>query len=333
MRMTWTILWVFGFAAFGCRSSSTPSSGKADGKKFLRCAEPSDDGGKESIRISPLMLEKDGLNLKISGFRSASVTLGLLSGIAEANQENFANLDFFLARFKEAGVQMIAVLGGLGTEESDTDGILKKIAEAPVPILAIPGAEENFDVFRKLFEKYKRQFPQLVDMTRVRRVQVGSMNFVSLPGYYKPFYLTGKDRGCAYQKDDIELTAKLFDEKGTNVMLAPSPPRGTGIDAVDRARGQVNIGDPELRRALDERKIKFGMFGHVYESGGHAVQADNATPVAAGIWAESLWIEAGAAEALPMFLVGEGRSAGMAQIVSFTGGRARYQTVFAPTRP
>ncbi len=333
MRTLWMILWVFGFAVSGCRSSSQPSSGKAEGKKFLRCAEPNDDGQRETVRLTPLTLERDGLNLKISGLKSASVTVGLLSGIAQATPENFANLDFFLARFKEAGVQIIAVLGGLGTEESDTDGILRKIAAAPVPILLVPGAEENFDVFRKLIERHKKQFPQLVDMTRVRRVQVGTTTFVSLPGYYKPFYLTAKDRGCAYQKEDVELSFKLFDEKATNVLLAPSPPRGKGIDAVDRARGQVNIGDPELVRLLDEQKIKFGLFGHVYESGGHAVKEDHQTPVAAGIWADALFLQAGAAEALPMFLVGEGRSAGMAQIVSITGGRARYQTVFAESKP
>lgn len=311
----------------GCRSSDEPPSGTADGLEFLRCARPMDDGNKESVRIAPLELRRDGLDLKIQGLKSTLTVVGVLAGINEASRQNFANLDYFLAQFKEAGVQLIAVMGGFGTSEAETASILQHLAAAPVPILLVPGAEENFDVFRRVVKGLHKQAPQLVDMTRVRRVHIGRLTLVSLPGYHKPFYLAAKERGCGFQKKDVEETAELFDAKGTNVILSPTPPLGEGPYAVDRTRGEVNIGYATLRRVLDDQKIRFGIFGHVYESGGHAVQADGRTPARSGVWNESLWIQAGAAEALPMFLQGEGRARGMAQIVSFSADRARYQTV------
>ncbi len=313
----------------GCRRSDEPSSSRADGQKFLRCAEPNDDGVNESFNIPPLVLERRGYNLNINGIKSAMVTVGLLAGIAEASAANLANLDFFISGFKEAGAQIIAVAGGIGSTEEDMDKIIQRLTTAPVPILLVPGAEENFDVFRKLVEKHRQTAPQLIDMTRVRQVQAGKINLVSLPGYHKPFYLTAKNRGCAYQKEDVELTGKLFVDKGLNVILSPSPPKGEGVNATDRARGQVNIGDSDLTKMLKERKVRFGMFGHVYEAGGNAVTCDGIAAAPSGIWNECLWIQAGAADALPMFLSGEGRAAGMAQIVSFSADRARYQTLNA----
>ena len=317
-------------AISACRGADEPASGAADGIDFLRCADLRDDGVKETIRIPPLTLVRDGLGLTIQGLKSTLVTVGLLSGISEASKSNAANLEYFLSRFKEAGVQLIAVVGGLGTTEAQMDGVLQKLATAPVPILLVPGAEENADIFRALTTKRHLQFPQLVDMTRVRRVQVGKLTLVSLPGSSKPFYLGAGERGCGFDQADLLKTAELFSATGTNVLLSPMPPRGSGEWAVDRSRAEVNIGDIALRNILQEKTVKFGLFGRVVESGGNAVESDGHTPAPAGIWSASLWIQAGAAEALPVFLAGEGRAAGMAQIVSFSSDRARYQTLTAP---
>jgi Icc-related predicted phosphoesterase len=196
--------------------------------------------------------------------------------------------------------------------------------------LVTPGAQENFDLFRKVMAAQRKAHPQLIDMTLVRRVKIGHLTIVSLPGYHKPFYLKAKERGCAYEQADLDATANLFADKGVNVLLSPSPPRGVGAEAVDRARGGINIGDPALTGMLKARKVKFGLFGHVFESGGHATKADGTSAVPAGIWQESLFIQAGSAEALPLSLIGGGRSVGMAQIVSFSAARARFQTVSAP---
>ena len=124
-------------------------------------------------------------------------------------------------------------------------------------------------------------------------------------------------------------TASLVTERLTNVLLAPSPPRGRGVHAVDRGRGSTNIGNRDLTDVLKAKEIRFGIFGYVNESGGHATYDDGSTPARPAVWQESLFLQSGSAEAYPVSLIGGGRSVGMAHIVDFSGNRARFRTVFA----
>jgi hypothetical protein len=155
------------------------------------------------------------------------------------------------------------------------------------------------------------------------------VTLVSLPGYHNAFYLEAKERGCAYESGDLADVRALARGERCPVLISASPPRGRSARAVDRGRGGVNIGDPALAALLGEASIRFGLFGHVYESGGHGTNADGTTALAAGVWSDSLFVQAGAADAVPLSLVNGGRSVGMAQIVEFSGPRGRYRTIMA----
>jgi hypothetical protein len=312
--------------AFGCKSGE-PGKGEQKGGPYLRCAPTRDEGGEESYRLPPLSLERDGYDLEIKGTGGGTIVIGLLAGLDEAIPETLANVAFLLERFRAAGVQAIAVAGGVGLAEADVERNLSALAAAPVPVLVSPGAQESYDAFREAFKKLHAGKPQLVDMTAVRRVRIGHVTLLSLPGYANAFYLEAKERGCAYEAGDLGDVAALADRDRENVLLAASPPLGTCRCSVDRGRGGVNIGDPALGAMLRDRKIAFGLFGHVYEAGGRATLADSATGLGAGVWADSLFVQAGAASAVPVQLVDGGRSVGMAQIVELSGRRARYRTV------
>jgi Icc-related predicted phosphoesterase len=324
---------VVGMTMAGCGRSSEPDTGTADNQKFLRCAEPHDDGKQEQFHLPPLTVERKGLTAVIHGIKRGLVVLGVIADITEPSAANFKNIDFFLEQFRDAGAQALLFPGGVGLTEQDMDAVLERLARAPVPILLTPGAQENFDVFRRVIERKRKKYPQLLDMTRVRRVHLGHITIVSLPGYYRPFYLSAQERGCGYQVEDVQLTASLFEKRRPTVLLSPPPPRGSGAGAVDRGRGGINIGDPALQEILAAEKCHFGVFGHVPESGGNATLADGKTPVAPGIWYPSLYIQAGSAESLPVSLVGEGRSTGMAQIVEISAARGRFRTLTAPHFP
>lgn len=329
IRLHAMALLVFGCAAWGC-GRGEPRSDRQQGEPFLRCAEPYDDGGKERFRLPPLTVERDGYDVTVEGLSRGVVVLGLLAGINEPTGENLGNVDFFLDQFKAAGVQAILIPGGLGFPEEHLAAILDRLAQAPVPILACPGALESFDLFRKVVAKKREKYPQILDMTRVRRVRIGNVTIVSLPGYAKPFYLRAGARGCAYNETDLKETVALFEKDRTNLLLSPAPPRGTGDMAVDRGRGDINMGDRALAGLLASHGLRFGLFGYAYESGGHATLMDGATAIPEAVWRESLYLQAGAAEAVPMTLIGGGRSAGMAEVVEISGDRARFRTIFAP---
>ena len=306
-----------------------PKTGKAEGESFLRCAYPVDDGQKERFELSPLRVERDGLNVVVQGIERGLIVFGILSGLREPSDATLKNIDYFLKQFKDAGVQSILVAGDLGFRQEQIEATLQRLSRAPVPILLIPGAQESFDLFRKAIDNQRRTSPQLLDMTKVRRVTVGNVSVVSIPGYFKPFYLSAGERGCSYTESDLEKLSDLFKNKGVTFVLSHSPPRSVGEWAVDMGGGGVNTGDLALKRVLQRADVQFGVFGHVYESGGHATGSDGRSPLASGIWQTSLFLQAGSAEAMPLTLVGGGRSAGMAQIVEISGKRARFRTVYA----
>ncbi len=318
------------FLTLACRGSSEPDTGKQHGEPFLRCAQPYDDGVSEKFRLPPLTIERQGHDLRIHGIKRGLIVFGLLAGITEPSAANLKNIDYFLEQFRAAGAQALIVAGGVGTTQEHIDKILAHLARAPVPVLVCPGAQEHLGIFRHAVAEKRQKSPQLLDMTQVRRVRIGNVSVVSIPGYHKPFYLSAGKNGCAYEEEDLEKTAGLFEKNRTTVVLSPSPPRGNGEHAVDRSRGGVNIGDATLARMLGAAGVRFGLFGYVHESGGHATLDDGFSAARPGVWHESLFTQAGAAEAIPISLVGEGRAVGMAQIVEFSGNRARFRTIAAP---
>jgi hypothetical protein len=324
-----TILAAAALMLIGCGSSGEPSSGDQQGSPYLRCAPPVDDGVRESFQLAPLTVERDGHDMEIRGMQRGTVIVGLIAGIHEPHPTTLRNIDLFLDRFKAAGAQAVVVSGGVGLTESEVKANLKALAAAPVPVLVSPGAQESFDVLRATIASLRRQRPQLIDLTQVRRVRLGHVTLISLPGYHNAFYLEAKERGCAYEPGDLADIKALAEGERLPVLISATPPRGSSQQSVDRGRGGVNIGDPALGRMMGEAGIRFGLFGHVYESGGQATLVDGSTSLAAGVWTDSLLVQAGAADAVPLSLVNGGRSVGMAQIVEFSGPRGRFRTVMA----
>ena len=257
-------------------SDGAPGSGEQKGGPYLRCAPTRDDGVDETFHLPPLVLERDGYDLEIKGTGGGTVVLGVLAGFDVPLPATLTNTAFLLDRFRAAGVQAIAVAGGVGLAEADVERNLTALAAAPVPVLVSPGAGESYDALKAVFKRLHKARPQLVDMTAVRRVRLGHVTLISLPGYANAFYLEAKERGCAYEAGDLDDVAGLADRDRVNVILSASPPRGASVVSADRGRGGVNIGDPALAGMLAAKEIRFGLFGHVYEAGGHATLADGA---------------------------------------------------------
>ena len=125
----------------------------------------------ERFRLPPLVVERQGYDVTVRGIERGLVVLGVLAGMTEPTAATKRNIAFFLEQFKAANVQAVLVPGGLGLAPEHVASILRQLANAPVPILVVPGADENLDVFRKIVATQRRETPQILDMTRVRRVR------------------------------------------------------------------------------------------------------------------------------------------------------------------
>ncbi len=324
-----TVLFLLLLSA-GCRGGSQPPSDRRDGHEFLRCADAQDDGRTEKISLPPLTAIRNGSDLKITGGDSAVVRVGLLAGLSDTAPETLTAIKYFLDRFKAARVQAIIVAGDTGRTESQIRTILDALAQAPIPILVIPGAQESFHGFRNAIAALRTTHPQIVDLTLVRRVFMKNICFLSLPGEQNPFYLEAGDQGCSYEPEDVTAIVSAAPSNMTAVLVSPTPPRGRGPAAADRGRGAVNIGDPAITDAMVDHEVRFGLHGHVVESGGSATPLSGEDPIPPGLWHTSFILQAGSASAAPVLMANGGRSAGMAHIVEFSGNRGRYRTLYAP---
>jgi hypothetical protein len=76
--------------------------------------------------------------------------------------------------------------------------------------------------------------------------------------------------------------------------------------------------------------VALGAFAHVDESGGRAqgsIPDGGVGSVAENVWTDRLWVNAGAADAVPHSMVKGGTSRGQAALVEFSDGRLRYKVI------
>jgi hypothetical protein len=295
-------------------------------------------------QAKPIMLERYKLKARgdvlwaapalMARAKETRITLGLLADTKEALPATLARLDQISAHFKRRGVQAIVVLGGVAKSYQGVRAVLERLQRV-APVLALPGDRAS----REGFSAAAEAFPgRVVDLIKVRAVVLPGLTLVGVPGYHLHHHLLAKEQGCGYDGADLDALSKLVGTlPGPRILLAHGPPRGAGPLAVDRAFGQVNIGDPLLRRLMSGGSVgpgaslSLGVFGHVHESAGHATTSSGAV-VRPTAWSNTLLLNVGSADSVPHQDLRGRWSRGSAAIIEVLGGRARYRLV-RPVQP
>ena len=321
-------------AAAGCprKQPATPPDAKAHAPdapgpaaRYERCAGVTPDREPPPAHLFGLKLVPRGalLAARRESAPPRRIALGVLGDTKEALPTTLERLRRLLRRFHKAGVSATVLLGGIDPTFEGVREILGVLKEGG-PVLALPGDRASRSGFQAAAEAYASR---VVDLSRVRAIATPWLGMVAVPGYYLPHHLLAGEQGCSYDADDIRALVGLARElPAPRLLLAHGPPRGAGEVAVDRAFGQVNIGDPLLRRLMSEAKIRFGLFAHVHESSGHATTLDGA-PVSEMVWSDSLLLNVGSADSVPHEQLGGGWSRGSAAIFEVRGERARYHMI------
>lgn len=322
-------------SACTCRGDpDRPAVAEEGGQRYLLCGKLVDDREEEVIEAGGAKLRRRGFVVERLGEADGQARFGVLSGIEEWNEPNRENLRELIQWFRAQQVDAIIVAGGLGADREGCFNVLSSLASSTLLVLPLIGASEDFAGYRRAIAQAREQHPNIVDLTTARLVRWDGVDLVSLPGYHNPFYLAHRRGGCAYRAEDVEALGELLDEARQPVLLVTAaPPRGRGPGAVDWARGGVNIGDPRLTRLVrDEReKVAFGLFGHVYEAGGNATaDVEGRRAVPAERWSKTLFLNPGAAEAVPYDLASGGRSRGMGAVLEIGPEGARFRLNVLP---
>ncbi|MBK6847961.1 MAG: hypothetical protein IPG96_10630 [Proteobacteria bacterium] len=316
------------------RPQGRPAAADAD-PSFVHCtraAPPADGGSPPTVLGGVELVTRSAGRLEARELRGgagdgrgrgARLRLGVLSDTREALPQTLTNVARLVARFRAARVDAVVMLGGLDSSFVGAVRLLRAL-RGPWALLALAGDRSSAEGFQAAL---RHADPAAIDLTRTQIVAWPTLTLVGVPGYHLPHHNLAGPQGCGYDAADLTLlTARLRGTALPRLLLAHGPPRGQGPHAVDRASGEVNVGDPLLRRWIDEAQVRFGVFGHVHEAAGQATRLDG-SPVAPGLWSDSLLLQVGSSEAVPHQQRTGDWSTGTAAVLELDGSRARYTMI------
>ncbi len=267
----------------------------------------------------------DGDTLSLLGADpDGTVTLGVLGAVKDFSRETRGALDFFLKRFEKDQVDVLVLGGDLAATEFEITQVVLYCAKKGWLVLPLIGNTEGRTAFNRAMLAALKVAPNIINFDFVRKVDMGGAVLVSLPGYLDRRFVH-QSGGCSYKPRDVEkLTAYTAGAKGPVVLVSHGPPAGTDRNGLDVAVEAGNVGDARLAGFIREQKIPFGLFGHILEAGGRAVDVDG-KPARGGAWLGGFFLNVGSANPLPWQLSSGKLSCGMAALVKIKDGKGSFE--------
>ena len=340
-----------GYEAFHARALAfwTPAGQEAAGGRLVEARSAAEEariarGGKTAECVGPYSEEGPAVAQSLAGGRwmlhgsrlegeigAGPVTLGLIGDIKRADEDTLANVRHFVGEFRKEGVGAILVPGDVAETTAGIRDAIDVLASLGVPLFVIPGNRESQARYRHAMDAALKRHANLVDMTQVRLVDTERYAIVSLPGYYDARYTHAKD-GCLYDAVQVAALAAIAARASgrPRILLAHSPPKASGKEAIDWADAGANVGDPEMTKLLRQGGFEAGVYANLHETGGRAVRADLATRVRAGTWVPDVHLVTGSASAMPWPMLDGRVSTGMAGLLDVRDGKLRYRVLRRP---
>jgi len=290
--------------------------------------------GVEDAKAAPVAFEANGQKYEITnGYFLKAVgaaadkplVIGVVTDIKTNIESNMKNLEGFFADFKKAGVSAVFATGDVAEDYDKLKSLFEFFGKKGLPTFAIVGNRDKKADFVKAISEVNAKYNNVINMNRIRVVDLGAATFVSLPGYYDTNFIH-HGPGCAYKQTHVDKVKELVGKaKNPVVLVSHGPPRGVGKDAIDNAVEAGNVGDPKLTKLVADARIPFGLFGNIHEAGGKAVGPDFKTVLAEGQSFQQLYLNPGPSDSDPWKMNDGSISRGMAGIVTFKDGKASYQ--------
>ncbi len=305
----------------GSSTSSVP------GQSDPNCLGPIDLAAPQQLTLGGRKAELAGYKLTFAApaNKDAPVSFGVLGGINEDSGENLVNLAKYVEFFKAEKVDAILVGGDVGESAEAIARGLAPLAETGLPTFALIGNRECSGDFNDAIARLQKTSPNLVNFNKVRHVEFGTVDLLSLPGYHDKRYLHCAS-GCQYFKQDVEaLKALAQAAKNPVVLVAHGPPRGATQAAVDSAAEAGNVGDTNLNALITEAGIPFGVFPNIKEAGARATDLEGASVLKEGQLASRLYLNPGPADSVAWAMNDGTQSVGMAAVLTVQGRQASYK--------
>ncbi len=257
------------------------------------------------------------------------VTLGVLGAVKDFSEDAQKALAAFLKRFAKEKVDALVLVGDIAATEFEITQVLLTCAKTGLPVLAVIGNSEGRAAFNRAVLAALKVAPNVINFNIVRRVDLGGATLISLPGYRDKRFVH-QTSGCLYKDRDLKALARMIKAAPAPVVLVShGPPAGRGKRALDYAVEAGNVGDVGLGGLIKKCGVPFGLFSHILEAGGQAVD-DQDRPVKPGKWVKSLYINSGSVNPLRWQLNSGKLSCGMAAVFRVKADRASHTFIHLP---
>jgi Icc-related predicted phosphoesterase len=257
------------------------------------------------------------------------VTLGVLGAVKDYSEDARTALDNFLKRFEKEKVDALVLVGDIAATEFEITQVLLRCAKTKLPVLAVIGNSEGRAAFNRAILAALKVAPNVINFNIVRRVELGGATLISLPGYRDKRFVH-QTSGCLYKDRDLKVLGRIVEKAPAPVvMVSHGPPAGRGKHALDYAVEAGNVGDVGLGGFIKKEEIPFGLFSHILEAGGQAVDDQDRT-VKPGKWVKRLYINSGSANPLNWQLNTGKLSCGMAAVFRVKQDQANYTLIRLP---
>jgi Icc-related predicted phosphoesterase len=302
-----------------------PPAPPAEPRAAPECAAPIDLKPATNVKIGERDAVAEGYRLSFSApDADGQLKLGVLGPINEDSGPNMLVLKKYLKFFGEEKVDALVVTGDVGEVADGIARVLKALAATKLPVFVIAGNRECRGEYADGVQAAQKDFSNIVNMNEVRAVAFPEATLVSLPGYHDPNYITCAN-GCRYFKTTVDEVIRVAKEaKGPVVLVGHGPPRGEGSQALDYASAGGNVGDPEVRRALEEGKIAFGTFSNIKEAGARATDLAG-TQIKQDAFSKALYLNPGPADTVGWEMNDGSKSSGLAAVLTLKGDEAAWK--------
>lgn len=154
------------------------------------------------------------------------LVIGVIADAGGADPKTLAALGRMRAKLDEAQVELVLVLGGMGTTQSELEATLGVLAKPSSPVVALPGDLESVGAETAAIAALTAKGSPVVDGRLVRWIELPEVTIGTVAGAGTVLRLVAGGEGCAWRSEDVvELYKDLAARPGLRIAALAEAPR------------------------------------------------------------------------------------------------------------
>lgn len=248
---------------------------------------------------------------------------GVLSDI----HGNVNNTAFFVRYFVGKGVDGFLLPGDIVEhfrnnvpDDKELNDILQIVASSGLPVFVIPGNHETKEVYNNVLSKLGKD--NVIDMAKIRRVDMELVTILSLPGYNIASFVA--EDGFMFGEKELDMLRSFSHTRQKKILFSHQIPKSKRAGGIDNAYSLNHAGDATLASIMAEEKIDVSVGSHIHEAGGQA-ETRGGVFVPQNTYSETLYLNPGSVTNWA-FLNGTAYN-GLAALLTINGTHAAYEVI------